>query len=177
MDSENIRARFSGNFVGIMPDGVTPYNMPEIDPKDFGNAGNGHFEWGRYDDTEPMIIGTDGDGVNDADEGNLFGPLALINGKLPSIFDFYTTGRKSYIIAGNRFGIAVDGTRWTNSSFTIFGGLSLDGGTQVRFGSDFNGVSDALEANIIYNNNIFSTLYTNPPGLGSTVAFPGDEQQ
>jgi hypothetical protein len=173
MDSENIRARFSGNFVGVMPDGVTPYNMPEIDPKDFGNAGNGHFEWGRYDDTEPMIIGTDGDGVNDADEGNLFGPLALNNGSQANIFDFYSTGRKSYIIAGNRFGIAVDGTRWTNSSFTIFGGLSLNGGTQVRFGSDFNGVSDVLEANIVYNNNIFSTLYTNPPASAAPSLFQG----
>jgi hypothetical protein len=173
MDSENIRARFSGNFVGVLPDGVTPYNMPEIDPTDFGNAGNGHFEWGRYNDTEPMIIGTDGDGVNDADEGNLFGPLAFnSNGQQANVFDFYSTGRKSYIIAGNRFGIAVDGTRWTNSSFTIFGG-SLNGGTQVRFGSDFNGVSDDLEANTVYNNNVFSILYTNPPVLLASSLFQG----
>ena len=174
MDSENIRARFSGNFVGVMPDGVTPYNMNEIDPTDFGNAGNGHFEWGRYDDTEPMIIGTDGDGVNDADEGNLFGPLALnSDGSQPNMFDFYSTGRKAYIIAGNRFGIAVDGTPWTNSSFTVFGGLGLDQGTQVRFGSDFNGVSDALEANVVYNNNVFSVLYTNPPSLTAPSLFQG----
>jgi hypothetical protein len=173
MDSENIRARFSGNFVGVMPDGVTPYNMPAIDSSDFGNAGNGHFEWGRYDDTEPMIIGTDGDGVNDADEGNLFGPLALINGSQANIFDFYSTGRKPYIIAGNRFGIAVDGTRWDNSSFAIFGGLSLNQGTQVRFGSDFNGVSDALEANIVCNNNVFSNLYPTPAGSSARSLFQG----
>jgi hypothetical protein len=173
MDSENIRARFSGNFVGVMPDGVTPYNMPDIDPTDFGNAGNGHFEWGRYDDTEPMIIGTDGDGVNDADEGNLFGPLDLIYGNQANIFDFYSTGRKPYIIAGNRFGIAVDGTRWTNSSFAIFGGLSLNQGTQVRFGSDFNGVSDSLEANTVYNNNVFSNLFPSPPTTYAPSLFQG----
>ena len=173
MDSENIRARFSGNFVGVMPDGVTPYNMPDIDPTDFGNAGNGHFEWGRFDDTQAMIIGTDGDGVNDADEGNLFGPLDLVGGHQPNIFDFYSTGRKPYIIAGNRFGIAVDGTRWTNSSFTIFGGLSLNQGTQVRFGSDFNGVSDALEANIVYNNNVFSNLYPTPVNSVAPSLFQG----
>jgi hypothetical protein len=163
MDSENIRARFSGNFVGVMPDGVTPYNMPEIDPGDFGNAGNGFFEWGRFDDTEPMIIGTDGDGVNDADEGNLFGPEAVITSPgldVPCVFDFYSTGQKPYIIAGNRFGIAVDGTRWTNSGFIVFGGLSLNSGTQVRFGSDFNGVSDALEANVVYNNNLAPDMYS-----------------
>jgi hypothetical protein len=173
MDSENIRARFSGNFVGVMPDGVTPYNMPDIDPTDFGNAGNGHFEWGRYDDTEPMIIGTDGDGVNDADEGNLFGPLDLINGSQANAFDFYSTGRKPYIIAGNRFGIAVDGAVWGNSSFAIFGGLSLNQGTQVRFGSDFNGVSDGLEANIVYNNNVFSTLYPTPSSSVAPSLFQG----
>jgi hypothetical protein len=173
MDSENIRARFSGNFVGVMPDGVTPYNMPDIDPTDFANAGNGYLEWGRYDDTEPMIIGTDGDGVNDADEGNLFGPLDLINSTQPNIFDFYNTGRKPYIIAGNRFGIAVDGTPWDHSSFAIFGGLSLDQGTQVRFGSDFNGVSDGLEANIVYNNNVFSTLYPDPAGSAAPSLFQG----
>lgn len=163
MDSENIRARFSGNFVGVMPDGVTPYNMPEIDPVNFGNAGNGFFEWGRFDDTEPMIIGTDGDGVNDADEGNLFGPEAVITSPRltqPNVFDFYSTSRKPYIIAGNRFGVAVDGTRWTNSSFVIFGGLGLNSGTQVRFGSDFNGVSDALEANVVYNNNLAPNIYS-----------------
>jgi hypothetical protein len=172
MDSENIRARFSGNFCGVMPDGVTAYNMPDQDPTDFNNAGNGFFEWGRWDDTEPMIIGTDGDGVNDADEGNLFGPLDLINGNQANIFDFYSTGRKPYIIAGNRFGIAVDGTIWHNNSFCIFGGLSLNQGTQVRFGSDFNGVSDALEANIVYNNNVFSTLWPDPTSNDYGVPAP-----
>ncbi|MGO8697739.1 MAG: hypothetical protein ACLQVY_08490 [Limisphaerales bacterium] len=171
-DSENIRARFSGNFVGVLPDGVTDYNMPALDPSALSTNGfNGFFEWGRFDDTEPMIIGTDGDGVNDADEGNLFGPQALISGQQMNIFDFYSTGRKPYIIAGNRFGIAVDGTVWTNNSFCIFGGLGLDQGTQVRFGSDFNGVSDALEANIVYNNNVFSTMYS--PGDNTPSLFQG----
>jgi hypothetical protein len=117
-----------------------------------------------------MIIGTDGDGVNDADEGNLFGPLDISTANTttqPNIFDFYSTGRKPYIIAGNRFGIAVDGTIWDNNSFCIFGGLGLNAGTQVRFGSDFNGVSDALEANIVCNNHVFSTLFPSPLTSGS----------
>jgi hypothetical protein len=173
MDGENIRSRASGNFFGVLPDGVTPYNMPDIDPTDFAIAGNGHFEWGRFDDTEPMIIGTDGDGVNDAEEGNLFGPLDLVNGSQANIFDFYDTGRKPYIIAGNRFGIGVDGTVWEPNSFAIFGGLSLDQGTQVRFGSDFNGVSDDLEANIVCDNTPFSTLYANPVGLTAPSLFQG----
>jgi hypothetical protein len=160
MDGENIRTRVSGNFFGVLPDGVTPYNMTELNLNQFQG---GQFEFGRYDDTEPIIIGTDGDGVNDAEEGNLFGPLALVVGLPTHHFDFYSTGRKPYIIAGNRFGIAVDGTRWTNSSFTI-GSFSLDQGTQLRFGSDFNGVSDAAEGNVVYNNNVFSQLYPTPAG-------------
>src|SRR5947207_7735277 len=146
--------------------------MNQLDPNNFHNAGNGFFEWGRYDDTEPMIIGTDGDGVNDADEGNLFGPLALnSDGSQANVFDFYSTSRKAFIIAGNRFGIGVDGTRWTNSSFTIFGGLNLQSGTEVRFGSDFNGVSDALEANVVYNNNVFPALYPTPAAAASPSLF------
>ncbi len=179
MDSENIRARFCGNFVGVMPDGVTPVNMPDINVNNFTSQGNGFFEWGRWDDTVPMIIGTDGDGVNDADEGNLFGPLDSTgpNGGQFNIFDFYSTGRKSYIIAGNRFGIANNGTIWTSNSFCIFGGLGLNNGTQVRFGSDFNGVSDELEANIVYNNNAFSILWPDPTvnnyDVGAASLFQG----
>jgi hypothetical protein len=169
MDGENIRSRASGNFFGVLPDGVTAYNMTALNPNNFQG---GQFEWGRYDDTEPMIIGTDGDGVNDAEEGNLFGPLALVGIQQPHHFDFYSTGRKPYIIAGNRFGIAVDGTRWTNSSFAI-GSFDLSQGSQIRFGSDFNGVSDALEANLVYNNSIFSAEYTNPPNSLAPSLFAG----
>jgi len=169
MDGENIRTRVSGNFFGVLPDGVTPYNMTELNLPGFQG---GQFEFGRYDDTQPIVIGTDGDGVNDAEEGNLFGPLALVGFSQPHQFDFYSTGRKPFIIAGNRFGIAVDGTRWTNSSFGI-GDFSLDQGTQLRFGSDFNGVSDALEANVVYNNNIFSVEYPAPSGTTVKSLFGG----
>ena len=161
LDGENIQTVIAGNYFNVMPDGVTPYNITELNLNAFEG---GMFEFGRYDDTQPIIIGTDGDGVNDADEGNVFGPMAQIGNLPPHVFDFYSTGRKPYIIAGNRFGIANDGTRWTNNSFTI-GSFSMDQGTQIRFGTDGNGVSDGLEANTVYNNNVFADLYQNPPGL------------
>src|SRR6185295_9718963 len=41
---EGIRTRFSGNFLGVMPDGVTPTGVPPL----FG----GGFENGRYSDTQ-----------------------------------------------------------------------------------------------------------------------------
>jgi hypothetical protein len=157
IDCEGIRWRLSGNFIGVMPDGVTPYNATELHPFFAG----GQFEYGRYDDTNAVVIGTDGDGVNDADEGNLFGPLAPVGGNAQMQMDDFTTGRKPWIIAGNRFGIAVDGTIWTNNA-SFIGEFRMDQGTQFRFGSDFNGVSDALEANVVYDNNDFATLFPSP---------------
>jgi hypothetical protein len=146
---EAIRTRFSGNFLGVLPDGVTPTGIP--DP--FA----GGLEIGRYDDTMPIVLGTDGDGTNDADEGNLFGPLA--DGGV--VFAFYSTGNKPYIVAGNRFGVAVDGSRWPNSQ-TIWDDIAS--GTKVQFGSDFDGVSDALEANVVFNNS--------PPEPGASTYPP-----
>lgn len=155
MDGENIRSRASGNFFGVLPDGVTPIDMSVVDPGNWV----GHFEWGRYDDSEPMIIGTDGDGVNDADEGNLFGP---VRDGSPT-FDFYGTGNKTYIIAGNTWGMGVNGVRWTNS-INVVSDFRQDSGTKVRFGTDFNGVSDELEGNKVYNNWPIADIFGDPNG-------------
>jgi len=157
-DVEAIRMTVAGNFFNVLPDGVTPYNMVELLPAVFQG---GQFEMGRYADTVPMIIGTDGDSVNDADEGNIFGPLAPNGMNKQTQMDNYGYARKPWIIAGNRFGIAGNGTIWTNNSFFI-ASFGINNGAQIRFGSDFNGVSDALEANIVYNNNTFATLYPAP---------------
>jgi hypothetical protein len=166
LDGENIRTRVSGNFFGVMPDGVTDYNMVTLNP---GYFLGGQFAFRRYDDTEPIIIGTDGDGVNDADEGNLFGPLDAQQNQ----FDFSSSARKPYIIAGNRFGLAVDGTRWVNNAFQI-GTFRTDQGSQVRFGTDGNGVSDDLEANQVYNNNVFATLFPGNPPFGTPTSLFND---
>ncbi len=145
---EAIRTRVSGNFFGVLPDGVTPYDLSLLDPVFFGNVGC-QFEIGRYSDTQPIVIGTDGDGINDADEGNLLGPVADARGN--TAISLYGTGNKQYIIAGNTFGQGVDGTRWTNAAYFV-ATLGVGGGTHAQVGSDFDGVSDALEANKIYNN-------------------------
>jgi hypothetical protein len=158
IDGEGIRWRVSGNFIGVFPDGVTVFNASESHPFFAG----GQVEWGRYDDTNAVVVGTDGDGVNDADEGNLFGPLAPLGGTAQPYLAVYSTARKPWIIAGNRFGIAVNGTIWTNNAGYL-GEWAMQSGSQVRFGSDFNGVSDALEANEVHNNNDFDTLYPSPP--------------
>jgi hypothetical protein len=104
-------------------------------------------EFGRYDDTQvPSILyGTDGDGVNDAEEGNLF--------QVP--VSAYNTGNKYWAFAGNIWGLALDGSRPTNVDYAV-DGFSFNQNTKVRFGSDFNGVSDALEANQVYDTFMFA---------------------
>jgi hypothetical protein len=156
VDGVGIRQRFSGNRVGIMPDGVTAWNPSMLATPaglyDGGQWQHGFIEWGRFDDTQPEYIGTDGDGVNDAWEGNQFGPIDGTAVSQPTVLDMYNTSVKTYIIAGNRFGVDIHGNPFPNCSYNI-GNFQLNQGTQVRFGSDFNGVSDDLEANIVYNNN------------------------
>src|SRR5439155_19008015 len=100
--------------------------------------GDGFIEIGR--NTSNLIIGTDGDGINDADEGNVFGGFA--NGGA-AIINLYSDPRTNIVIAGNSIGqSAVGSTRFPNSCTIVdgFGDLAT-----VRFGSDFDGVSDELE--------------------------------
>ncbi len=168
LSTDNLGLRVSGNFISVLPDGVTPFNFIS-DSLAPGQFRGGWFDVGCRQNDElqrPMVIGTDGDGVNDADEGNLWGPLALNGINQLSLWGFFNTMRNPFIVAGNRIGIANDGTIWPNNSCYL-SGFRMDQGTQVRFGSDFNGVSDALEANVIYGNNVFSTLYPTP---AATVA-------
>ena len=88
-----------------MPDGVTAWNpsmlTPPVGPYDGGAWQHGFIEWGRFDDTLPVYIGTDGDGVNDADEGNQFGPIDGTAVSQPYVLDLYNTSVKTYVIAGN----------------------------------------------------------------------------
>lgn len=101
-------------------------------------------EIGRYNDTQvpSIVIGTDGDGVNDADEGNLF----VVGGPV-----FYGTSDKVIVIAGNTYGLERDGSRPNLGTTWAVDEMNLSARSKLRFGSDFNGVSDALEANTVYD--------------------------
>jgi hypothetical protein len=82
------------------------------------------------------------------------------------MFNVYHSDNKPWIIAGNTFGVAVDGTLWDNNCFYIMD-LQMNEGSQIRFGSDFNGVSDALEANVVNNNNVWGSspfMWDSPAG-------------
>lgn len=144
---EGHRARIAGNFFGVMPDGVRDVNLM-LDPSLAGRF-EGFIEIGRGgNDT---VIGTDGDGVNDAHERNIFG------GTLPPAFGGYDHSLEFYgqspgtniVIAGNFFGVGIDGqTRFTNAVPVL---NAAGGAAQFRFGSNFDGVSDELEGNVVFN--------------------------
>ena len=134
-------------------------------------------EIGRYNDTKvpSIVFGTDGDGVNDADEGNLFPATTPL---------FYGTSDKVYVFAGNTFGLARDGSRPNAGKFTV-DEFNLSARTKARFGSNFDGLNDALEANTVYDTLGFAGSKAAPDNnawilmrgnsLVNNVALPMDE--
>ncbi len=86
------------------------------------------------------VIGTDGDGINDADEGNLFvGPASA---------GIVLTESANTVMAGNRIGTNASGTA-ALGSMVIGIDLNADNNTDNRIGSNQDGMSDAEEANLI----------------------------
>jgi len=143
--STNPRAQF--NVLGAIADGLT-IAAEGIRCAVAGNQilGPADTEIGRYGDTQvpSIVFGTDGDGVNDADEGNLFPTTS------PT---FYGTSDKMFVIAGNIMGLARDGSR-PNMALPIkyaVDEFNLSSKTKARFGSNFDGLNDALEANTVYD--------------------------
>ncbi len=93
-------------------------------------------------DIEDIVwtIGTDGDGSNDATEGN------VISGNSGTGVLIRDAG--SLTIADNYIGVAADGTTaLANSGIGI-----VAGGTNVTIGSNLDGTSDSLEGNTVGNN-------------------------
>ena len=144
-DSEGLNYRISGNFFGVLPDGVTAKDMGVLSPV---QQSDGYIEIGRNDSN--VIIGTDGDGVNDDQEGNVFAPLTAGG----TCINLYSDPRTNVVVAGNYFGLDINGSPFAGANLNP---LVDDLGNQstFRFGSDFNGVSDAWEANSVTNSRLF----------------------
>lgn len=148
------RARISGNYVNVFPDGLHFVDLDanyqlwkeafEADGADLGDLTTENYENGRV--TEGSVIGTNGDGVSDSDERNVFGHTVY-----GTHGEFYSSSANA-VLAGNYFGVGVDGVTpaplSTNEApdFVEFGGSG-----QVRIGSNGDGVSDDLEGNLIVN--------------------------
>jgi len=86
-----------------------------------------------------VVVGTDGDGVDDLAERNVFGAPGTI-----AAVDITTAGAIGHQVAGNYFGFTADGTT------QLGGGRGVDVAQSARsnlIGSNLDGVSDDLERN------------------------------
>ncbi len=143
-DSQGGPFRVCGNFWNVLPDGTTLADISVLN----GGAqeGDAYVEFGS---SHGILIGTDGDGVNDADEGNVFGSYAQGGDVI-----YYYGSQADSVIAGNTFGVDIHGNSFGVGQLTkIVHHFSTS--SQARFGSDFNGVSDALEANTVVDSLLF----------------------
>lgn len=136
-------ARISGNRFNVFPDGLTFLDMRTYSTEH--HLGSMEvFENGRS--REGTLIGTDGDGVSDAEERNVFAPV-----NYKHMFEFYGgTSAEKTVIAGNLIGVGVDEvTPYPFDPIGIQDFMSMDGAGGVRVGSNGDGVSDGLEGNVI----------------------------
>ncbi len=145
---EGSNTRISGNFVTVLPDGLHDFNVA-VDDSLKGNF-QGAIEIGRAGNN--TLIGVDGDGVNDENERNVFGGMLppTLEG-YPHLIEFYgQSPGTNVVLAGNYIGVGIDGkTKFTNGVAVLNGS---GGDAEYRIGSNFDGVSDPLEANLIVNN-------------------------
>lgn len=147
----------AGNRIGTTPDGLTAL------PNQLGISIEAN--------TPHVIIGVDGDGSpGEALEGN------LISGNTTGL---QVAWPRDLTIAGNLIGTDVTGLVALPNTI----GMSLSStGTNVRIGTDGDGVSDALEANVISGNRsnglrlqggqIQTRIYGNHIGLDAAGAAP-----
>jgi hypothetical protein len=109
-----------------------------------GISGDGDTGLGGYGvmvegNTSEVIIGTDGDGIGDLAERNVFGDCT---------FGIYVNSNSRNWIAGNLFGFAADGVTALENSYSIY---MRQTSTLNLVGTNEDGVSDDLERNVIGN--------------------------
>ena len=123
--------RISGNFIGLMPDGLSLPPGPAMARVIEGDAIEGAF-------ADDLLVGTNGDGIGDADEGNVIGGMGN------EVIEFWDGANDGFVFAGNYVGVGIDGTTpLGNQKFMRVSGV------RARIGTNFDGVSDELESNIL----------------------------
>ncbi len=136
--------RISGNFIGVLPDGLSTISASDAEKVGEGDAVEGGGLGG-------LIIGTNGDGVSDALERNIIGGMA------DDVIQTWGGTNEGVVIAGNYIGVGIDGkTPLPNGKF-----LRMNA-TLAVIGTNLDGVSDALESNIIANHSGTLIRYPSP---------------
>lgn len=143
-------ARVSGNYGNVFPNGNTFPDIDALFEQQVAIARGGTLEFlenGRV--SSNTIVGTDGDGVSDSDERNIIAHTIY-----RAHIQFYTAPAANIVVAGNYFGVGVDGVTPSPVSTNAARRpnlLDLPSSASVRVGSNGDGVSDALEGNLIVN--------------------------
>ncbi|HMP43141.1 MAG TPA: PKD domain-containing protein, partial [Roseiflexaceae bacterium] len=136
--------RVSGNRIGTNASGTASVGL--------------QVEGVRVYVTQNNIIGTNGDGVSDALEGN------LISGHFDWGVMLQQTGARNTVVAGNKIGTDITGMLSIPNGYggSPRAGIQL-GGYGNRIGTNSDGVSDALERNLISGNGqtTISAIYFN----------------
>ena len=140
--------RVSGNYVNVFPDGVSFVDVDAMNQtlRDLGREGTDasveFMENGRT--ANNTVVGTNGDNKSDGNERNIVAHTAY-----EVHIEFYSSATNT-VIAGNYFGVGVDGVTAAPvpTSFTP-NFLALPGTADVRIGSNGDGVSDNIEGNLL----------------------------
>lgn len=131
------QTRMSGNWINLFPDGsLLNLEKQALELED------GTLEAVENGDGTDMLIGTDGNGVSDAEESNRFGPVVY-----ERFVEFWRPAL-NIVFAGNYAGMDLAGL----PAFTSPGSALIDlrQDSSIRIGTDGDGTGDAAEANHIY---------------------------
>ncbi len=139
----------AGNYFNVLPDGKTFLNVEDIYQamvdagRDPGDITVENYENGRL--TTGSVIGVRGDNINDGNEGNVFN-LAVYD----HLVEFYSNA-SNVVVAGNRFGVGVDGV--TTAPVPTLAApdlIEVAGESGLRIGSDNDTYADELEGNLVF---------------------------
>jgi hypothetical protein len=139
--------KISGNYANVFPNGTTFVDIDAVYAQQVAIAGGGTVEFlenGRV--AHNSVVGTDGDGISDADERNVIGHTVY-----DVHMEFYSAAT-NVVVAGNYVGVGIDGvTPAPRSTNEVQSFVALPGTASARIGSNGDGVSDDLEGNLILN--------------------------
>ncbi|MFO0953950.1 MAG: PKD domain-containing protein [Isosphaeraceae bacterium] len=136
----------SGNRIGTDASGTTA--LPNLYGVFLSRGATGTF------------VGTNSDGLNDASEGN------LIAGNTSFGVTVSQPGSSLNVVAGNTIGLGAGGIPLGNQGGGVF--VSL-GAQRTRIGTNGDGVSDGIEANVIAHNGSAGVVVFDADTVGTSI--------
>lgn len=160
IDPNNANMHIWGNYIGVLASGASPASSADYNGDDDVFIGSYSVTSGSFSN---IFIGTDGNGTNDANEGNVIANSAGSTGG-DGIQIGYAISGTAYTysnirISGNYIGVAADGItaapNGISATTTVtqgVDGINLLNTSNVLVGSNGDGTSDVEERNIISGN-------------------------